>query len=776
MGGVQGGVEPESGLHDSGASAEQVIEHLVHHLDELALDDGAQDIHGLQGQVVAVLAVAVEADDLAEEHRGLAVLGFLLPGGREPGRGVVLGPRQARRPWFRGRGSGVRLTGVAGVEVDQREELALEAGRRLTGGQHQARRFVEEPALVEHLHRLFGHRAAGHKAAGEERAEHHHPLGGAIVLDRLHHDRQRLFRGDDHPGMGHLAIARRELVGRGWSLHRRNLTRAAPGLSALRRPLNFPGVNHAHAPAQPVLTGILVGLLGLGALAVMLLAVPSGLFELDRHAVPKELALHGTALLALPALAWSVTRVRLTIPEYLILAWVVWSGLSAIFAGNHWLAFRGFGVSVSAAVIFWMARRATTGGRRHGVLIVVALGVLVATLTALAQAYGLTHWSFAEARAPGGTLGNRNFAAHLAVIGMPVFLFLALRSSRVVTFLLGLTGMVAATGLVVLTRSRAAWLAGIITLVLLALAHAWSRRGHGWGVAPGRLRTVVLATVLGVAAALALPNALNWRSESPYRDTVSGLVDTQQGSGRGRLIQYRNSLGLVGQSPIFGTGPGNWAVEYPRVTTDGDPSFAGWAPIPTNPWPSSDWVAMLVERGPVGAALLLFAGLSMVLMAARRLRHEQPEAAHLAATLLAVVTATAVCGAFDAVLLLAPPAFIFFTATGALLPDSGPVLEHRLPRRVTILILPVTVGLVTAFTGRSAAQMAAILAAGNGNDVGRVHQASRLDPGNLRLHLIQATRLPCNQARAHARMAMRLYPYHPSVKEAMARCRAGTVT
>lgn len=544
----------------------------------------------------------------------------------------------------------------------------------------------------------------------------------------------------------------------------------------MRRLRNFPVVNAPHPPAQPVLTGLLVGLLGLGALAVVLAAVPSGLFELDRHAVPKELALHGTVLLALPALAWSVTRIRLTVPEYLILAWVIWSGLSALFAANHWLAFRSFGLSVSSAVVFWMARRASAGGRRRGLLIVVAVGVLAATITALAQAYGLSHWSFADARAPGGTLGNRNFAAHLAVIGIPVFLFLALRSSRAVPFLLGLLGMVSATGLVVLTRSRAAWLAGLVTLTLLALAYAWSRRGHGWGVAPGRLRTVALATVLGMAAALALPNALNWHSDSPYRDTVAGLVDSQQGSGRGRLIQYRNSLALVSQSPVFGTGPGNWAVEYPRVTTDGDPSFAGWAPIPTNPWPSSDWVAMLVERGAVGAALLLFAGLSMVLLAARRLRHEQPESAHLAATLLAVIAATAVCGAFDAVLLLAPPAFLGFTAIGALLPDSGPVLEHRLPRRVTILILPVLVGLVTAFTGRSAAQMAAILTAGNGNDLGRVHQASRLDPGNLRLHLIQATRLPCNQARGHARMATRLYPYHPSVKEAMARCRAGTVT
>src|SRR5690606_108131 len=163
-------------------------------------------------------------------------------------------------------------------------------------------------------------------------------------------------------------------------------------------------------------------------------------------------------------------------------------------------------------------------------------------------------------------------------------------------------------------------------------------------------------------------------------------------------------------------------------------------------------------------------------LAVRRLRHAEPEAAHSAATLLAVVAATAVCGAFDAVLMLAPPTLFFFAATGVLLPDAGPVFERPLARRVTLFPLPLLVGLTTAFASRSGMQLAAILTANDGREIRRVNQASRLDPGNLRLQLIQAMRLPCNQARAHARQALRLYPYHPSVKRAAARCRAGTFT
>lgn len=535
-------------------------------------------------------------------------------------------------------------------------------------------------------------------------------------------------------------------------------------------------MNTSVPPNRSLAGGAFASLLAIGAFAVVLVGVPSPLFELDRHAVPKELALHVTALLALPALAWSVTRIRLTVPEYLLAAWLGWSGISALFAANHWQAFRAFGVSLSSVVIFWMARRAARGGWQTMVLAVVAAAAVTAAFTGLAQAYGASHWLFAEARAPGGSLGNRNFVAHLAVIMLPVLGFLALRARRPAALAIGVIGLVASTGLVILTRSRAAWIAGLAAVLLLTLAARAARQPAGWRLAPGRWRTLALAALTGVIGALAVPNALNWRSDSPYRDTLGGLVNYQEGSGRGRLIQYRNTLELVRHSPVFGTGPGNWAVEYPRVTTEGDPSFAGWAPIPTNPWPSSDWVAMLAERGPVGAALLLLAGLSMALMAIRRLRDEDPATAHAAATLLALVAATAICGAFDVVLLLAPPALLFWAAAGALLPDAGPVFVRPLPRRVTILIPAVLVGLVTAAAGRSAAQLAAIMTAGTGDETVKVYRASLFDPANLRVQLILASRLRCSQARPHARQALRLYPHHPSVKRVVARCQEGTFT
>ena len=119
-----------------------------------------------------------------------------------------------------------------------------------------------------------------------------------------------------------------------------------------------------------------------------------------------------------------------------------------------------------------------------------------------------------------------------------------------------------------------------------------------------RLKVLAGASASAVITALFLPNALEWKSDSPYLDSVRGVVNYKEGSGAGRLVQYRNSLRMAVANPVLGVGPGNWAVEYPKFAVRNDPSLNDEG-MTSNPWPSSDWVAFLAERG--FAAVLLFA-------------------------------------------------------------------------------------------------------------------------------------------------------------------------
>ncbi|MGD8276377.1 MAG: O-antigen ligase family protein [Gemmatimonadota bacterium] len=512
-------------------------------------------------------------------------------------------------------------------------------------------------------------------------------------------------------------------------------------------------------------------LIALAALGVVLLSVPSPLFDLDRHSVPKELVMHITALLALPWLFGGRRPRRPGVIEVLLGTFVAWSALSTIFATNHWIALRAFGVGTSAFLVFLCARRVAAEGGGSVALRGLALAAIAGAAIGLAQAYGARIEWIAGDRPPGGTFGNRNFLAHFTAISTPLLLLLATRSRRAAGRAVWLLGLAIAACAIVLTRSRAGWLGFGGGLAVMGTTWLLTRPETRAATSPP-VRLAAVALAIGVLFALVVPNRLAWRSSSPYADTLTRLTDYRSGSGHGRLVQYRNSLRLVGDRPILGVGPGNWFVRYPRVTTRNDPAFDADDPIPTNPWPSSDWVALLVERGAIAVLLALAAGAAATLVSLRRIRSTDTSAGLAAATVPAILVASLVTGAFDAVLMLAPPAFFVAAAVGLLLPATRPVARPRLEGRRRLFGGFVLTAVMLAVLLVDAAQLTAIRITRDSTRRATVERALRFDPGNYRLHLLLAERGPCAQRVPHARAAARLLPWHPAPREALRACGA----
>ena len=505
-------------------------------------------------------------------------------------------------------------------------------------------------------------------------------------------------------------------------------------------------------------------LIVVGAFAVVLAWAPSRLFDLERYLVPKAFALHvvaacllGLGLVPLRRDAWGRTGL-------LLAAFVGWSALTAVLATNRWLALEGWGISFSAAVVFLAARRLPLplrGTVLAGVLAAVVLGAGLG----VAQAYGVEGAWLSDSRPPGGTFGNRNFLGHIAAIAAPALLFAAVRARRKESVVIALLGVAVLTAAVVLTRSRAAWLGGIAGIVC-GLIGAWSsaRRDRSGPPSPLPVRRLFAGGAVMAAAvviAIFVPNQLDWKTDTPYAATLGNLTEYQEGSGAGRLVQYRTSLALVPGDPLFGVGPGNWFVDYPRVTKRGDPAYAAADMIPTNPWPSSDWVAFLVERGAVGAILLLLAGAAAVTAAMRGTREGSRPA--VAGAVTGVLAATLVCGTFDAVLLLAAPAYLIFALVGLVL---HPVEAHGLvpPPTVRARTAATLAALVLVlYTG---GHTVAIALTAESTSTSVLARAARWAPGEHRLRLALAQRGRCEDARA----AGRLMPYHARVKRLVERC------
>lgn len=419
--------------------------------------------------------------------------------------------------------------------------------------------------------------------------------------------------------------------------------------------------------------------LQVGAVLVVVIASTNKAFELDRFFVPKELVLHLTAFCAGMLAAGAFRRARLTRSDLLLLGFLVLSVVSAALAADYALAARAVAISVAGIAVFWAARALREAGLSRPLLGALALAVVLGCVTSLLQAYGVQTELFSVNRAPGGTLGNRNFIAHLAAFGLPVVLYSALHAWRAAGYLLWTTGAMLVAGTLVLTRSRAGWLAAAAVVLIIGASMLLSpplrRHGRTWR----RLTGILMLAAAGVAGSLLLPNTLRWRSDSPYLESVRELANYQEGSGRGRLVQYGRSMRMAMDRPLLGVGPGHWATEYPEYAAPGDPSLSRSQPGTTaNPWPSSDWVAFVSERGVPAAILLALAFAAMALRGFRRvMRARDAEEGLAGAALLATVAATVIAGAFDAVLLLGLPALIVWAALGALWSDEPGHRPHR---------------------------------------------------------------------------------------------------
>jgi O-antigen ligase len=412
---------------------------------------------------------------------------------------------------------------------------------------------------------------------------------------------------------------------------------------------------------------------------------------------------------------------------------------------------------------------------------IIILAIVIGAGTSLAQAYGVETEYFTLSRAPGGTLGNRNFIGHISAIGVPLLIWYAITARRRFAVLLCAIGGAVLSVALVLSRSRAAWLALLVVALLLAIPVWRAARRVPYADAARRLAFLGIVALIGVVVALVLPNQLNWKSDSPYLDSVRGVVAYNSGSGRGRIIQYRNTLHMVEAHPVLGVGPGNWPVYYPNFAARNDPSLSHEDRTTANPWPSSDWATLIAERGTIAVVVLLLAFVGIIANAFQSTRGSSannPAARDpfLPVAVIATILVTGAVGAFDAVLILAAPALIVWAALGSV-GATGRARWEWTPspaarrRMAFVITLPLFL-----FALRSAGATLAMQAFGTGQRFSSVQRAGMLDPGSyrvqLRLAVLALNTRGCAAAIPYARRAAGMLPAAGVPRRILKRCGA----
>ncbi len=142
-----------------------------------------------------------------------------------------------------------------------------------------------------------------------------------------------------------------------------------------------------------------------GAIAVVVAASTLKVFELDRYFVPKEIALHVTALVAMIALVPSLRRMTWSRTDLMLVAFLALGVISSVFATNHWVAMRSLAISVSSVAVFLAARAMRASGHspsanpvlgsraRTVVVSALVLLCLLGTVRSILQAVGMSLYS-----------------------------------------------------------------------------------------------------------------------------------------------------------------------------------------------------------------------------------------------------------------------------------------------------------------------------------------------------------------------------------------------
>jgi hypothetical protein len=194
-----------------------------------------------------------------------------------------------------------------------------------------------------------------------------------------------------------------------------------------------------------------------------------------------------------------------------------------------------------------------------------------------------------------------------------------------------------------------------------------------------------------------------------------------------------------------------------------------------NPWPSSDWIAFISERGIIPTVAILGVFVVLFYRSVRRWSELPDGDAVLAQLVLAgTIVVTMVVSAFDVVLLLGAPSLLVWSVLGATSGVRQVRREEKLSPRVWGLAAAGLLFVALVSTARSATQTASMMTVGRGGRTAGWVNGAELDPGSYRINLRVADlyyrRGHCSTARGYARRAEGLFPHASAPKRILNGC------
>jgi O-antigen ligase len=386
---------------------------------------------------------------------------------------------------------------------------------------------------------------------------------------------------------------------------------------------------------------------------------------------------------------------------------------------------------LSGLLLFIALANLLSPSQLPGLLRVWLVTTVVISALGIVQHLGFRPFHMPSAGFPSATLGFRNIAAMYLIQSLPFAVaFLAISKTRRDRILSGIA-LSAMTVFLVYTRTRGAWvgllvaiyssvglwtlgslhrnrrtlylclfllnpalLGGILgapvligmelpfknaTWVVISIslcAWLWLTISHQMKIRTIPVDAKRIGLILGIAVITIflalLPTRLpkiGPQSVDEKKADLSAAVSSlfSEDGGRGRKTMWRHTVSMFSESPVFGVGPGNWSVHYPRFDR-GDRVTFGAAPER----PHNDLLWILSETGLPGLLCYLWLAISVLRRAWGLLQSHSERVRWLAAACLTGLLAITIHSLFSFPKERITPTVFFWVAVGLLY-----VLEPR---------------------------------------------------------------------------------------------------
>jgi O-antigen ligase/Flp pilus assembly protein TadD len=283
-----------------------------------------------------------------------------------------------------------------------------------------------------------------------------------------------------------------------------------------------------------------------------------------------------------------------------------------------------------------------------GLVTVIGLTSGLTAAIGISQYAGLAGLDLPSSGMPSATFGYRNFAAAYIIASLPFVAWEITRRTTIQSRLIWAGLLFLNSTYLIATRTRAAWGACALSLLVGLAMYAWRARQPSQPK-PHRLKEAcaIVAGTLAVSLAFSvlLPPNMGGRgrgfdAHSQEKTSVgASIVSTfEPGADKGRFVMWRNSLDMLGEYPIAGVGPGNWQFLYPKFDR-GDISWKGATPQR----PHNDYIWIATETGIPGLLVLIWLMITTTGSIIRALRkaRDQIGVAHIIASSTSLVAVAA---------------------------------------------------------------------------------------------------------------------------------------